>query len=105
MNRNIQMMEWLLQETFYMNQNQFLGGGAFEIEITVKEKVKSIEGLVQLPYLAVAKALEVIPRTLAQNCEADVMRIVADLRNKHEKQEDKEKIFYGIDEKKEKWEI
>jgi len=75
------------------------GGGAFEMEIAaqLKEKAKSIEGLVQLPYLAVAKALEVIPRTLAQNCGADVMRILTDLRNKHENQEDKEKVFYGID--------
>jgi len=75
------------------------GGGAFEMEIAaqLKEKAKSIEGLVQLPYLAVAKALEVIPRTLAQNCGADVMRILTDLRNKHENQEDKEKVYYGID--------
>ena len=57
-----------------------------EIAAQLKEKAKSIEGLVQLPYLAVAKALEVIPRTLTQNCGADIMRILTDLRNKHENQ-------------------
>ena len=68
-----------------------------EIAAQLKEKEKSIEGLVQLPYLAIAKTLEVIPRTLAQNCGADVMKILANLRNKNENQEDKEKVFYGID--------
>ena len=68
-----------------------------EIAAQIKEKEKSIEGLVQLPYLAIAKTLEVIPRTLAQNCGADVMKILANLRNKNENQEDKEKVFYGID--------
>ena len=47
-----------------------------EIAAQIKEKEKSIEGLVQLPYLAIAKTLEVIPRTLAQNCGADVMKIL-----------------------------
>ena len=68
-----------------------------EIAAQIKEKEKSIEGLVQLPYLAIAKTLEVIPRTLAQNCGADVMKILTNLRNKNENQEDKEKVFYGID--------
>lgn len=68
-----------------------------EIAAQLKEKEKSIEGLVQLPYLAIAKTLEVIPRTLAQNCGADVMRILTNLRNKNENQKDKEKVFYGID--------
>ena len=68
-----------------------------EIAAQLKEKEKSIEGLVQLPYLAIAKTLEVIPRTLAQNCGADVMKILTNLRNKNENQEDKEKVFYGID--------
>ena len=62
------MMQWLLQENILHEPKLVPGGGAFEIEITVKEEEKNIEGLVQLPYLTVAKALEVIPRTLAQNC-------------------------------------
>ena len=76
-----------------------------EIAAQIKEKEKSIEGLVQLPYLAIAKTLEVIPRTLAQNCGADVMKILTNLRNKNENQEDKEKVFMESMEIKEKWEI
>ena len=76
-----------------------------EIAAQIKEKEKSIEGLVQLPYLAIAKTLEVIPWTLAQNCGADVMKILTNLRNKNENQEDKEKVFMESMEIKEKWEI
>ena len=76
-----------------------------EIAAQIKEKEKSIEGLVQLPYLAIAKTLEVIPRTLAQNWGADVMKILTNLRNKNENQEDKEKVFMESMEIKEKWEI
>jgi T-complex protein 1 subunit gamma len=38
--------------------------------------------------------LEIIPRTLAANCGADVVRIITELRAKHS---DKEGVFYGID--------
>jgi T-complex protein 1 subunit gamma len=37
----------------------------------------------QWPYKALAGALEVIPRTLAQNCGADVVRVLTELRAKH----------------------
>jgi len=37
----------------------------------------------QWPFKALANALEVIPRTLAQNCGADVVRIITELRAKH----------------------
>lgn len=37
----------------------------------------------QWPYKALAGALEVIPRTLAQNCGADVVRVLTELRSKH----------------------
>merc|ERR1711920_1214232 len=43
----------------------------------------SIEGTRQFAYRAVADALEVIPRTLAHNCGADVVRIMTDLRARH----------------------
>lgn len=75
------------------------GGGAFEMEISAQllEKSKEIEGIMQMPYSAVARALEVIPRTLAQNCGADVVRLITDLRAKHANTEDPEKKFYGVD--------
>lgn len=37
----------------------------------------------QYPYRAVGTALEVIPRTLAQNCGANVIRTLTKLRAKH----------------------
>ena len=36
------------------------------------------------PSAAVAAAMEVIPRTLAQNCGANVIRLLTELRNKHD---------------------
>lgn len=61
------------------------GGGATEIELGARltEKSGSIEGVRQWPYKAVAAALEVIPRTLIQNCGADVIRTMTDLRARH----------------------
>ena len=37
----------------------------------------------QYPYRAVGAALEVIPRTLAQNCGANIIRTLTKLRAKH----------------------
>merc|ERR1712061_981069 len=48
-----------------------------------KEKSKSIQGTRQYAYKAVADALEVIPRSLAHNCGADVVRVMTDLRARH----------------------
>lgn len=61
------------------------GGGATEMEVSARliSKAKSIEGVIQWPYKAVAKALEIIPITLAQNCGAKVVNILAELRAKH----------------------
>jgi T-complex protein 1 subunit gamma len=62
------------------------GGGATEMTISqaLREKSKSIEGVEQWPYIAVANALEVIPRTLAENCGASVVRVLTELRAKHD---------------------
>merc|ERR1711936_550737 len=45
------------------------GGGATEMEVAhlLTQKAKTLKGVVQWPYKAVASGLEVIPRTLAQN--------------------------------------
>jgi T-complex protein 1 subunit gamma len=60
------------------------GGGASEMAVAaaLKEKSSSIEGIEQLPYRAVAQALEVIPRTLAQNCGVNVIRTMTALQAK-----------------------
>jgi len=61
------------------------GGGASEMAVATKlmEKSKSIAGIEQYPYHSVALALEVIPRTLIQNCGADIVRTITSLRAKH----------------------
>eukprot|EP00036_Acanthoecidae_sp_10tr_P007599 CAMPEP_0182924546 /NCGR_PEP_ID=MMETSP0105_2-20130417/6578_1 /TAXON_ID=81532 ORGANISM="Acanthoeca-like sp., Strain 10tr" /NCGR_SAMPLE_ID=MMETSP0105_2 /ASSEMBLY_ACC=CAM_ASM_000205 /LENGTH=534 /DNA_ID=CAMNT_0025062337 /DNA_START=43 /DNA_END=1647 /DNA_ORIENTATION=+ len=61
------------------------GGGACEISLAValNEKARSVEGVAQWPYKAVARALEVIPRTIIQNCGASTIRVLTELRAKH----------------------
>jgi T-complex protein 1 subunit gamma len=84
-------MERNLQDAFCVARNIILepkllpGGGATEMELAarMKEKAKSIEGTRQYAYRAVADALEVIPRSLAHNCGADVVRLMTDLRSRH----------------------
>ncbi|EGR27711.1 t-complex protein 1 subunit gamma, putative [Ichthyophthirius multifiliis] len=72
------------------------GGGAIEMEVASHlEKISSqVEGLYQLPFRAVAYALEVIPKTLAQNCGVDVVRTITELRSKHNQEGNK---FIGIE--------
>uniref|UniRef100_A0A915PVK1 T-complex protein 1 subunit gamma n=1 Tax=Setaria digitata TaxID=48799 RepID=A0A915PVK1_9BILA len=61
------------------------GGGALEMALAqaLNEKGKSIEGVRQWPYKAAAHALEVIPRTLVQNCGGSTIRQLTALRAKH----------------------
>lgn len=61
------------------------GGGAVEMAIArgLNDKASTVEGVEQGPYRAVGTALEVIPRTLAQNCGANVIRTLTKLRAKH----------------------
>merc|ERR1719427_18241 len=61
------------------------GGGAVEMAIcqVLKEKAKSVPGVQQWPYTGLCQALEVIPRTLAQNCGGNIIRLLTTLRSKH----------------------
>ena len=61
------------------------GGGATELAVAtaIAKSVDSVEGISKYPYAAIGNALEVIPRTLAQNCGANVIRVLTDLRTKH----------------------
>lgn len=61
------------------------GGGATEMAVSVRlsEKAKTIEGIGQWPYQAVADSFEIIPRTLIQNCGGNPIRVLAQLRAKH----------------------
>ncbi|ORZ36542.1 T-complex protein 1 subunit gamma [Catenaria anguillulae PL171] len=69
----------------YFNPKLAPGGGATEMAVAVKlaEKAKSIEGVMQWPFKAVAEALEVIPRTLVQNCGGNAIKTLTSLRAKH----------------------
>jgi len=61
------------------------GGGACEMEIAklLEDKAKSVTGVHQWPFRALARSFEVIPRTLIQNCGANVIRTLTALRAKH----------------------
>lgn len=62
------------------------GGGATEMAVAMGLREaghKVTEGLQKGPFLAVGEAMEVIPRTLAQNCGVSVIRTVTQLRAKH----------------------
>jgi T-complex protein 1 subunit gamma len=58
------------------------GGGATEMGLSVRlaEKAKTLSGVEQWPYKAVAEALEVIPRTLVQNCGGNAIKVLTQLR-------------------------
>eukprot|EP00057_Strongylocentrotus_purpuratus_P029840 XP_780013.2 PREDICTED: T-complex protein 1 subunit gamma [Strongylocentrotus purpuratus] len=72
------------------------GGGAVEMALShaLNEKAKAIKGVQQWPYKAVASALEVIPRTLIQNCGGNTIRTLTALRAK---QADPANFKWGID--------
>merc|ERR1712102_73127 len=80
-------------------QDPFLvpGGGAAEMEVAhlLGQKAKSLNGVIQWPYKAVTGALEIIPRTLAQNCGANTIRTITALRAKHAHEQEKN-VNWGI---------
>lgn len=61
------------------------GGGAAEMAVSrgLQDRAAKMTGVEQWPYAAVGVALEVIPRTLTQNCGANVIRVLTKLRAKH----------------------
>lgn len=71
--------------TLLLNGKVLPGGGATEMAISqgLMRKARTIEGVQQWPYKAVAMALEVIPRTLIDNCGAQTIRLLTELRAKH----------------------
>ena len=81
-----------------LNPKLVPGGGAIEMELSARllEHAQNIEGTQQWPFKALASALEVIPRTLAQNCGAEVVRVMTELRAKHSKAGDRASLFSGI---------
>eukprot|EP00904_Undaria_pinnatifida_P013643 jgi/Undpi1/9409/HiC_scaffold_27.g11866.m1 len=72
------------------------GGGATEMAVSqaLSKKAQEVEGVQQWAFKAAASALEVIPRTLAQNCGTNVVRVLTQLRAKHANEA---KCTWGID--------
>jgi thermosome len=70
------------------------GGGAPEIEIAkrLKDYADAISGREQLAITAFAEALEVVPKTLAENAGLDSIDSLVDLRAAHENS-----IYMGLD--------
>lgn len=98
-------MERNLQDALCVGRNVLAcpnlvpGGGAFEMEISSRllEKSNEIDGILQLPYRAVANSLEIIPKTLIINSGADVIKKITELRAKHNDNTDKvERVNFGV---------
>lgn len=75
------------------------GGGATELFLSAHLKSVAAEkagGQLQTPFINIADALEVIPRTLAQNTGANVIRLLTELKAKHAEKTE-ESHFFGVD--------
>ncbi|EPX74514.1 chaperonin-containing T-complex gamma subunit Cct3 [Schizosaccharomyces octosporus yFS286] len=87
----INEVERNLQDAMAVARNVFFhpklapGGGATEMAVSVclAEKSRAIEDVAQWPYRAIADAIEIIPRTLVQNCGANPIKSLTELRAKH----------------------
>uniref|UniRef100_A0A1A9Z9W2 T-complex protein 1 subunit gamma n=1 Tax=Glossina pallidipes TaxID=7398 RepID=A0A1A9Z9W2_GLOPL len=88
-----------LQDALHVARNLVLeprvvaGGGAIEMSVSQLLTRKQLKG----PYTAVAGALEIIPRTLAQNCGANTIRTLTALRAKHASHSGDGVCAWGID--------
>jgi len=73
------------------------GGGAAEMAMAkdILIESKKLSGIEQWPFREVATALEVIPRTLVENCGGSSIRLLTALRAKHA--ESKGPCPWGID--------
>jgi T-complex protein 1 subunit eta len=75
------------------------GGGAIEMELSniLKNHARTIEGKQQLIMNAFARALEVIPRQLAENAGIDSTDVLNKLRKEHATGVNGEGIWMGVD--------
>jgi len=73
------------------NNKSVAGGGAVEIEIAkeLRNYATKVGGREQLAIEAFADAIEVIPRTLAENAGLEPIDIIVELRSAHEKTDGK----------------
>jgi len=75
------------------------GGGAIEMEMSrrLREMCRNIYGKQQMVIGGFAKALEVIPRQLAENAGHDATDCLNKIRQKHHTATGDEGIWYGVD--------
>jgi len=73
------------------NNKIVAGGGAVEVEVAkeVRDYATKVGGREQLAIEAFADAIEIIPRTLAENAGLEPIDIVVELRSAHEKTDGK----------------
>jgi chaperonin GroEL (HSP60 family) len=73
------------------NNKIVAGGGAVEIEMakTLRSYANRVGGREQLAVEAFADALEIIPKTLAENAGLEAIDILVELRSSHEKADGK----------------
>jgi T-complex protein 1 subunit eta len=74
------------------------GGGAIEMELSrhLREHVRTIKGKTQLVVNGYAKALEIIPKQLAENSGMDATDVLNKLRMRHNAEGD-EGLWVGVD--------
>jgi len=90
---SIQIVKRALQ-----SQKIVAGGGAIEMELSkfLKEKALDIKGKGQFVLSSFAKALEIVPRQLADNAGFDSTDVLSLLRTKHNAV-DGGSLWYGVD--------
>lgn len=95
--RNLQDAMQVVRNVVY-NPKLLPGGGATEmaLAVAIRKEGQSLQGIQQAPFMAVGDAMEVIPRTLAQNCGVSVIRTITELRAKHASVEGDEKCYVGV---------
>lgn len=74
-NTDIGTLIWYLDDCFID-----MVSGCGVVYQAMNEKAKTLTGVEQWPYRAIARSLEVIPRTLIQNCGANTIRTLTALR-------------------------
>jgi len=69
------------------DQKLVAGGGATEIELSLRlrEYASTLKGREQLAVIKYAEAMEIVPRTLAENAGFDAIDKIVELKNAHEK--------------------
>ncbi len=71
------------------------GGGSPEVQVArqLNDYAEQLPGREQLAVIAFAEAMEIIPKTLAENAGLDPIDIIAELKTRHEK----DQISAGVD--------